>query len=96
LARGQRLTELMKQGNYAPFPVEDQVLSIWAATNGFMDGFPVEDVQRYEKEFLGYVKERYPEVVQALRNEKAFSKESEETLKSAAGEFNGQFQPSVL
>ncbi len=95
LARGQRLTELMKQGNYAPYPVEDQVLSIWAATNGFMDVFPVEDVQRYEREFLSFVKERYPEVVQAIRTEKAISKEAEETLKSAAGDFNGQFTASA-
>ncbi len=48
LARGQRLTELMKQGNYAPYSVNDQVLSIFAATNGFMDTVPVEDVRRFE------------------------------------------------
>ncbi|HEX8464238.1 MAG TPA: F0F1 ATP synthase subunit alpha [Abditibacterium sp.] len=96
LARGQRLTELMKQPNYAPYPIEDQVLSIFAATNGFLDQFPVEDVRRYESEFLGYMKERYPELVAAIRNEKAISKETEAALKSAAGEFNGQFKPSVV
>jgi F-type H+-transporting ATPase subunit alpha len=95
LARGQRLTELMKQTNYAPYVVTDQVMSIFAATNGFMDTVPVEDVSRFEKEFLAYVHERYPELVQAVTNEKAFSKESEATLKSAAGEFLGQFKPSA-
>ncbi len=95
LARGQRLTELMKQPNYAPYPIEDQVLSIFAATNGFMDGFPVQDVLRYEKEFLGFVKERYPEAVATLRTDGAISKELEETLKSAAGEFNAQFVPTA-
>ena len=94
LARGQRLTELMKQGNYAPYSVNDQVLSIFAATNGFMDTVPVEDVRRFESEYLSYVHERYPELVQAVSTEKAFSKESEATLKSAAGEFLGQFKPS--
>jgi F-type H+-transporting ATPase subunit alpha len=96
LARGQRLTELMKQTNYAPYPIEDQVISIFAATNGFLDGFPVEDVQRYEREFLGYIKERYPEIVQSVRTDKAFSIDVEASLKSAAGEFNAQFTPSVV
>ncbi|RYX86660.1 F0F1 ATP synthase subunit alpha [bacterium] len=95
LARGQRLTELMKQTNYAPYVVTDQVISIFAATNGFMDTVPVEDVSRFEKEFLAFVHERYPELVQAVTSEKAFSKESEATLKSAAGEFLGQFKPSA-
>ncbi len=95
LARGQRLTELMKQTNYAPYVVTDQVISIFSATNGFMDTIPVEDVNRFEKEFLAFVHERYPELVQAVTTEKAFSKESEATLKSAAGEFLGQFKPST-
>ncbi|BCM89115.1 ATP synthase subunit alpha [Abditibacteriota bacterium] len=95
LARGQRLTELMKQTNYAPYAVQDQVMSIFSATNGFMDTVPVEDVSRFEKEFLAFVHERYPELVQAVASEKAISKESEDTLKSAAGEFLGQFKPSA-
>jgi F-type H+-transporting ATPase subunit alpha len=95
LARGQRLTELMKQTNYAPFPIEEQVISIFAATNGFIDGFPVEDVQRYESEFLSYIKQRYPEIVAAVQTEKAFSKDTEAALKSAASEFNAQFKPTV-
>lgn len=95
LARGQRLTELMKQTNYAPYAVDDQVMSIFAATNGFMDTVPVEDVRRFESEFLAFVHQRYPELVQAVRSDKAISKESEATLKSAAGEFLGQFKPSA-
>ncbi len=92
LARGERLTELMKQANYLPYPVEDQVISIFAATNGFMDTIPVADVLRFETELLGFVKTRYPEVVEAVRNEKAISKDSEATLKSAASECAGQFK----
>ena len=95
LSRGQRLTELMKQPNYAPYRVDDQVISIFAATNGFMDTVPVEDVRRFESEYLAFVHERYPELVSAVQSEKAFSKESEATLKSAAGEFLGQFKPST-
>ena len=95
LSRGQRLTELMKQPNYAPYRVDNQVISIFAATNGFMDTVPVEDVRRFEIEYLAFVHERYPELVAAVQSEKAFSKESEATLKSAAGEFLGQFKPSA-
>ncbi|GAA1914687.1 F0F1 ATP synthase subunit alpha [Arthrobacter gandavensis] len=56
LTRGARLMELLKQGQYAPFPVEDQVVSIWAGTNGFLDDVPVEDVRRFESEFLDHVR----------------------------------------
>ncbi|MFZ3416153.1 F0F1 ATP synthase subunit alpha [Arthrobacter sp. 3Tela_A] len=56
LTRGARLMELLKQGQYAPFPVEDQVVSIWAGTNGFLDDVPVEDVRRFETEFLDHVR----------------------------------------
>jgi len=95
LSRGQRLTELMKQPNYAPYRVEDQVMSIFAATNGFMDTVPVNDVSRFEGEYLAFLHERYPELVATVRSEKAISKESEAALKSAAGEFLGQFKPSA-
>ncbi|MBD7995481.1 F0F1 ATP synthase subunit alpha [Arthrobacter sp. Sa2CUA1] len=56
LTRGARLMELLKQGQYAPFPVEDQVVSIWAGTNGYLDDVPVEDVRRFEAEFLDHVR----------------------------------------
>ncbi|MER2134246.1 MAG: F0F1 ATP synthase subunit alpha [Arthrobacter sp.] len=56
LTRGARLMELLKQGQYAPYPVEDQVVSIWAGTNGFLDDVPVEDVRRFESEFLDHVR----------------------------------------
>ena len=56
LTRGARLMELLKQGQYAPFPVEDQVVSIWLGTNGHLDDVPVEDVQRFESEFLDHVR----------------------------------------
>jgi F-type H+-transporting ATPase subunit alpha len=95
LARGQRLTELMKQVNYNPYPFEDQVLSIFSATNGFMDQFPVEDVRRFESELLTFLKQRYPEIVSSVRNEKAISKDNEAALKSAIGEFAGQFKASA-
>ena len=71
LQRGERLTELMKQVNYKPFSVTDQVMSIYAAINGYMDNIPVSDVNRYETELLAFMPERYPDVVEAIRNEKS-------------------------
>ena len=55
LARGARLTELLKQPQYSPYPVEEQVVSIWAGTNGKLDAIPVEDVLRFERELLDYL-----------------------------------------
>ncbi len=58
LTRGARLMELLKQGQYAPFPVENQVVSIWMGTNGYLDNVPVEDVLRFESEFLEHLRHK--------------------------------------
>jgi F-type H+-transporting ATPase subunit alpha len=58
LNRGARLTELLKQGQYSPFPVEEQVVSIWAGTNGHLDEVPIEDINRFETEFLQHLRHR--------------------------------------
>ena len=92
LARGQRLTALLKQAQFKPLPVEQQVIIIFAATNGFLDSVSPDDVARYETEFLQFVAERYPEVPAAIQKDKAISSETEERLRSAAQEFGGQFQ----
>ena len=67
LARGARLTELLKQPQYSPYPVEEQVVSIWAGTNGKLDEVPVEDILRFEREFLDYLG-RNTEVLSTLRD----------------------------
>ncbi len=67
LARGARLTELLKQPQYSPFPVEQQVVSIWAGTNGKLDEVPVEDILRFEAEFLDFLA-RNTEVLTTLRD----------------------------
>ena len=55
LARGQRMTEILKQDQYVPMPVEKQIVVIFAATNGFLDAVPVADCRRYEKELLAWM-----------------------------------------
>src|SRR5258708_1163070 len=62
LTRGERMVELLKQGQFVPMPVEQQVISIWAGTNGHLDDVPVAAVRKFESEWLAFVKQQYPEV----------------------------------
>src|ERR1044071_5180196 len=62
LARGVRMVELLKQGQYKPMPVADQVLSIYAGVNGFLDDVPVDKVQQFEADFLHYVQQHHPDI----------------------------------
>jgi F-type H+-transporting ATPase subunit alpha len=91
LNRGQRLTEILKQDNYKPMDIVQQTLSLYAATNGYMDEVPVSDVLRYEKEFLASVAQRYPEVLASITNDSQISGETEERLKTALETFTAEF-----
>jgi F-type H+-transporting ATPase subunit alpha len=94
LARGQRLMELFKQGQYAPFPVEQQVVSIWAATTGKLDVVPVQDIHRFESEFLDFVKRSHAGVLDAIRESGKFEDDSEQALEGAYNAFLNQFETS--
>lgn len=94
LAKGARLVELLKQGQYIPIPVEKQVVAIFLGTRGFMDGVPVSDVKRFEKEFLEFVEVKYKEIFESIKKEKDLSKQSEEILNKAAEEFLTTFKKS--
>ncbi len=91
LARGARMVELLKQGRYVPMPVERQVMSIFAGANGFLDGVPVEAVQRFRDESLEFVESAYPELGKTIVEEQVISDETAEALKKAFGEFADQF-----
>lgn len=80
LARGARLTELLKQAQFSPMPVEEQVISIFAGTRGFLDKLPLNAVNRYEREMLAEVKDKGADIVNAIRTEKAISKDTEGKL----------------
>jgi F-type H+-transporting ATPase subunit alpha len=62
LARGVRMVELLKQGQYRPMPVADQVLSIYAGVNGYLDDVPVDQVQQFEADYLRYVQQNHPDL----------------------------------
>jgi F-type H+-transporting ATPase subunit alpha len=94
LARGQRIMELFKQGQYAPFPVEHQVVSIWAASAGKLDAVPVEDISRFETEFLDYLKRSHGAVLDAIRETGKFDDDSKAALEKAYDSFADQFTTS--
>ncbi len=80
LARGARLTELLKQPQYHPLPVEEQVISIFAGTRGYLDGIPVEKVGAFEAELLGALKSREPGILDAIRADQQIKPETEKSL----------------
>jgi F-type H+-transporting ATPase subunit alpha len=94
LAKGARLVELLKQGQYTPVPVERQVVSIYLATNGYMDEVPVADIKRYEKEVIEFIEVKYNEIFEAIKKEKILSDDVENKVKKVAEEFIGVFKKS--
>jgi F-type H+-transporting ATPase subunit alpha len=80
LARGARLTELLKQGQYQPMPVEEQVVSIFAGVRGFLDTIAVNDVNRFEAAALEEVRAKHGDILEAIRKEKELSKATEDKL----------------
>ncbi|MCI2239306.1 F0F1 ATP synthase subunit alpha [Paenibacillus sp. TRM 82003] len=94
LARGARLVELLKQPQYTPYSLEEQVVSIWAGTTGQLDSVEVADIGRFEREFLEYVKRQHPGVMQGIRETKQFSDGAKEELKKAVDAFKPQFSSS--
>ena len=91
LDRGARLVELLKQPQYSPLAVEEQVIAIFLGTRGHLDSVPVEDVSRFEEEFLEHVKASRTELLDDIRNTQKLSEETEEKLTSAVADFKKGF-----
>jgi F-type H+-transporting ATPase subunit alpha len=91
LARGERLTELLKQPQYKPFAVEEQVAVIYAGTRGYLDPFPTARVQAFQDALLSKLKTAYPQFLDGIRKEKALTPELEATLKKALDEVSKSF-----
>ncbi len=94
LARGSRLVELLKQAQFAPFAAEEQVVSLWAGTRGHLDRVPVEDVRRFEAEFLQYLRHAPGGPLEAIRESKDLSEDTEKALLQAFGDFADSFTTS--
>jgi F-type H+-transporting ATPase subunit alpha len=109
LARGARLTELLKQGQYSPLPVERQVVILYAASNGYVDNIPIESLLRYERELYSFIDTKHPTLWSELRakgndgaewNPKKAAAEPAKyqlvaTLRKVLGDFGKQFAPDV-
>jgi F-type H+-transporting ATPase subunit alpha len=95
LDRGARLTELLKQGQYSPYPVERQVVSIWIGTEGYLDDVPVEDVGRFERDFLDFVQRTNPGIYDSIRETRDLTDDTASVLREAVEEFRKGFEVST-
>jgi len=91
LARGARLTEILKQGQFSPYPVEQQVVAIYAGVNGYLDGIEVNDVTRYEEAMMDDVRANGSDILDAIRTELDLTEEIEEKLKAFLDNFSKTF-----
>jgi F-type H+-transporting ATPase subunit alpha len=87
LARGARLTELLKQPQYSPMPVEEQVVSIFAGVRGYLDGMDVGKIGRFEQSLLGEIKSRHKDILDAIRTDRELKPATEEKLKNVLDQF---------
>ncbi|MBM3688597.1 MAG: F0F1 ATP synthase subunit alpha [Actinobacteria bacterium] len=94
LARGARLVELLKQPQYTPMPVEDQVVAIWLGTRGHLDSVPVADVSRFEAEFIEHVKASRSAILTEIRDTQKLSEETESQLVDVVNDFKKGFATS--
>jgi F-type H+-transporting ATPase subunit alpha len=91
LERGGRLVELLKQPAYNPYPVEEQIVSIWAGTTGELDEIPVGDIRRFEQEFLSHMRHNHKEILDAISENYDLSEDTIERLKEAIRQFQQSF-----
>jgi F-type H+-transporting ATPase subunit alpha len=95
LNRGQRTLEILKQGVNQPLPVEKQVVSIYTAVRGFLDDIPVQDVLRFDREFLAYVDANYPQIYASIRDTKDLTADNDKQLVEAIEKFKKGFSVSA-
>jgi F-type H+-transporting ATPase subunit alpha len=94
LARGERLMELLKQGQYAPFAMEEQVVSMWLGTSGRLDDVPTSDVRRFESELHDYLRREHGGIMEGIRESGKFDDDTDSALADAYDAFLKQFETS--
>ncbi|MEW6441708.1 MAG: F0F1 ATP synthase subunit alpha [bacterium] len=92
LERGKRLVEVLKQPQYKPLPVEKQIVLIYAATNGYVDDYPVDAIGKYEQELYQFMESRHPEIFAQVREKKTIDDAFSEKVNQALDEFKGVFE----
>ena len=91
LARGRRLVEILKQGQYQPVKVEEQIAMIFAATQGFLDALPEASIKKYEKELAEFLRNKFSHILKGISDKKALTDELKSGLKAALEEFKAVF-----
>ncbi len=92
LNRGQKMVELLKQGQYVPIPIAQQVMIIWVGTNGLLDDIPTDAVAKFEQEFFAFCEQKFPDIEYTLAQELKISDEIDAKLKAATEEFKAEFK----
>src|SRR3712207_1671015 len=93
LARGERLTAILKQDERDPMPVEEQVAVIFAASNGYLDDVEPESIMDWEDQFRNYMRDSHGEILDSIREEKQLSDETQQSLRDAIEHFNDNYEP---
>lgn len=94
LNRGARMMEILKQDVHKPLPVEQQVVSLYTATKGYLDEIPVGDVTRFEREYLSFMVSNHPEILESIRTSKELTPDNEAALKNSIEKFRNSFSKS--
>jgi F-type H+-transporting ATPase subunit alpha len=94
LERGSRMVELLKQDQYQPMATEDQVVSVWAGTNGRMDDVPVADIRRFEKELIDFLHRKHQGLMTSIKEGAKMSNDTIQAIDDAVAEFKKQFETS--
>ena len=93
LARGERLTAILRQGERDPMPVEEQVAVIFAASNGYLDDIEPDDVMDWESQFRDYMRDSHGEILDSIREQKELSDETQQSLRDSIEHFNEGYEP---
>ena len=91
IAKGERMVEVLKQDQWVPMPVEDQVMIVWSGIMGYLDTVPVEKVQDFEVRFLSFMRSTHPAVGKSIVSEGKITEENEVALRAALDEFLGTY-----
>jgi len=95
LRRGEKLVEILKQKQYSPMPVENQVVIIYAGTKGYLDEIPNSHIQRYQSDFLAEVENMHGDILQSIRDTKDLTKENTDKLESVLKDFTERFKSTI-
>ncbi len=95
LKRGRRLVEILKQAQYQPMSAEKEVMTLFAAANGYLDEWPEEAVSDYEKQMIEFMDSKNPELLNEIKEKEEIGAELDENLKKALDDFKGEFQPAA-